>query len=400
MTDTTRITAIYQQIPFAETYISDLNPRRVVNEASIAALAENIRTLGLINSLSGLTDEAGRVAIVAGGRRHRALALLQDDPRFQTVTIHIAPDDATVAVWASSENHQREQPHPADEIREYGRMEKRGIVPAAIAMAFGVTEKHVYRRLALANLPSPVLDALQANEISLSNAAAFTIGDDETRMLEVLKQVRGEGTSDHVIKRMLKPDAVRGTDRRVIWVGEEAYREAGGRIGGDLFAEETLFDEPKLLDQLFRDKLDAATVERMDEQGWKWCEYSTDAHVGWHQIEEGKFARLYPVPADLTEAEAERYDELAELANGETLDEAGEAELADLQSKRDGTYSARQKAHAGVILYIDREGHLRAEEGLVRDADKKAAQEAGLLPALQHKTGADDAPKSPISQTL
>ena len=401
MTSTTKITATYQQIPFAEAYISSLNPRSVINEASIAALAENIRQLGLINPLSGLTDEAGRIGIVAGGRRYRALALLQDDPRFQTVTVHIAPDEATAAIWASSENHQREQPHPVDEIREYGRMEARGIVPAAIAMAFGVTEKHVYRRLALAKLPGPVLDALRANEISLSNAAAFTIGDDEARMLEVLEQVRREGISDHSIKRMLKPDAVRQTDRRAIWVGEEAYREAGGRIGGDLFAEETLFDDPGLLEQLFRDKLDAATVVRMDELGWKWCEFVTESYLGWHHIEQGKYARLYPVAGDLTEAEAVRYDELADLANGDALDEAGEAELADLQARQDGAYSVEQKTHAGAILYIDREGGLLAEEGLVRAADRKAAEEAGLLPPSQHEAASDStALKSPISQKL
>ena len=205
-------------------------------------------------------------------------------------------------------------------------------------------------------------------------------------MLKVLEQVRGEGVSDHNIKRMLKPDAVRGTDRRAIFVGEDAYRDAGGRIGGDLFAEEVLFDDADLLDQLFRDKLDTAALAYMDEQGWKWCEFSTDSYIGLHHIEDGKYARLDPVSGDLTEAEAVRYDDLTDLANGDALDEAGEVELADLQTKQDGTYVAEQKAHAGAILYIDREGHLRAEEGLVRSADKALAQAAGVLTASRHES--------------
>jgi len=37
-------------------------------------------------------------------------------------------------------------------------MDKRGMKVADIAVAYGVTEKHVYCRLALPNLPAPVLD--------------------------------------------------------------------------------------------------------------------------------------------------------------------------------------------------------------------------------------------------
>nr|WP_317054367.1 hypothetical protein [Roseovarius sp. W115] len=85
---------------------------------------------------------------------------------------------------------------------------------------------HVYRRLALAHLPEPVLDALAANEISLSNAAAFTVGNDEKVMLEVLEQALVGNYSDHHIKQALKPDSLRNTDQRVIYVTEAGYDEA------------------------------------------------------------------------------------------------------------------------------------------------------------------------------
>lgn len=97
-------------------------------------------------------------------------------------------------------------------------------------MAFGVTEAHVTRRLKLAHLPADVLAALKANQITLGNAAAFTITDDAKLALEVLEQVRGGGYSDQRIKGLLKPEAVKGSDRRVIFVGHEAYVEAGGRV--------------------------------------------------------------------------------------------------------------------------------------------------------------------------
>lgn len=398
MTKATKITATYAEVPFAETYISELNPRQIVSEAGIEALAENIRQCGLIHPLAGLTDAKGQTAIVAGGRRHRALALLQDDPRFQMVAVNIAPDEATAQAWASSENANREALHPADEIRDYGDMAARGLPVPSIAVAYGVTEKHVYRRLKLASLPAPVIQALREDAISLSNAAAFTVSEDEANTLTVLEQVRGQGYSDHRIKDMLKPDAVRSTDRRVVFVGYDDYVANGGRVTADLFAEQTFFDDVALLDDLFRAKL-TLTAEAMKAEGWKWAEGLGGTYVGYHEIEERKLDRIYCEEGVLTDAQNERYNELADLAEGEGLDEAEEAELADLHAVLDGVFSAEQKAVSGVLLYVDHSGAVRTYDGLVLKEDKAAAIEAGFLRPSRHASG-DDAPKSPISQKL
>ena len=81
------ITSTVEQVPFADLYVSELNPRTIFDPAGIEALAANIRALGLIQNLGGLRDESGKVGIVFGGRRYRALALLQDDRRFATVPV-------------------------------------------------------------------------------------------------------------------------------------------------------------------------------------------------------------------------------------------------------------------------------------------------------------------------
>ena len=47
-------------VPFADLYVSPLNPRTVFSAEGIEALAENIRQLGLIQNLAGLRDEAGK----------------------------------------------------------------------------------------------------------------------------------------------------------------------------------------------------------------------------------------------------------------------------------------------------------------------------------------------------
>lgn len=392
-----KIQSTLEQVPFTDLYISDLNPRSVIDPDSITALAQNIRQLGLIQNLAGLRDEAGKVGIVAGGRRLRALELLQDDPRFTSVAVKIAPDQATAEVWASTENHHREQPHPADEIREYGGMADRGIPVPSIAIAFGVTEAHVYRRLKLAGLPVQVLDALKAGEISLGNAAAFTVSEDEKRSLEVLDRVRGEGCSDHQIKQMLKPDSIRDSDRRAVFVGQEAYRAEGGRIVSDLFEDQTFFDDPDLLNALFTAKLEAA-AETLKADGWKWSEVLTSSYVGYYDIEERKLERIRPEQSELTEDQAARYDELADLAEADALDEAGEAELAGLQAILDGIYTDTHKALSGVFVHVQHDGSLHVTEGLVRREDRADAIAAGIMRESLHDR--DNTPKSPISQKL
>lgn len=396
MNDQSQITAHVQDVPFADLHLSDLNPRTIVSEASILTLADNISAYGLIQNIAGFAEKDG-IGVVVGGRRLRALALLQDDPRFQTISVKMAPDLETAQVWSTSENAQREALHPADEIRDFGAMEKRGATVADIAMAYGATEAHVYRRLSLANLPEPVIDALRKGEISLSNAAAFTISDDEKLTLEILENVRGQGESDHRIKKMLKPDAVKESDRRAVFVGLEAYKAAGGRTGSDLFAEEVLIDDPAILDTLFGKKLEDAAAT-LQAEGWKWAEAIGESYIGWYQIDEMKLSRIYAEGGTLSDDQSETYDTLSDQAEQDVLNDDGNAQLAALQAILDGSFTDDQKAHAGVLVYIDTHGTLQIEAGLVKGTDKKAAIDAGVLEQSNHVGGTGT--KSPISQKL
>ena len=90
----------------------------------------------------------------------------------------------------------------------------------------------------------------------------------------MLEQTRKGYLSEYQIKTMLKPDAVSASDRRAKYVGLDAYKEAGGRVSGDLFADKTLLEDEAILDQCFADKLAVAAPRIRQEQGWKWAEVS------------------------------------------------------------------------------------------------------------------------------
>ena len=399
--------ASIQYFPLAQLYVSDLNPRQDADPEGIDLLADSLAMIGLIQNLSGILDGEGRVGIVAGGRRLRAIAraverdatVTERHPELASIPVRIAPDEATARAWASAENAAREDLAPADEIRAYGRMKEAGADVSAIARSFGKTEAHVYRRLALAALPAPVLDALKEGQISLGMAKAFTVSQDEALTLTVLAEVKGRDVSEHRIKQALQPAAVSATDRRARFVGLDAYEAAGGSLTRDLFSDTVALHDADLLQDLFTELLSAEAGKLA--AGWKWAEVMADEYVSYSVTE--KLARLYPVEGVLTEEQAERYDELAELANADALDEAGQAELEALDAIIKGDFTDAQRAVAGYYVYVSHSGTVQMSGPWVRTEDRAAAIEAGVLTGhAAGATGSDaaPAPKSPYSGAL
>ena len=402
-------TAPIQYFPLASLYLSDMNPRQDADPESIDLLADSIVAVGLLQNLAGLADEAGKVGIVAGGRRLRALTraaekhpdLLDRRPELAEIPVRLAPDEATARAWASVENAAREDLHPADEIRAYGRMAENGSDVPAIARVFAVTEAHVYRRLALASLPTRILDALKAGQINLEAAKCFTVAQDEALALDVLDRLQGQDVSAHRLKQLLQPEAIRDTDRRAVYVGLAAYERAGGTLTRDLFGGEVFLGDAALLDRLFTEKL-AMDAEAIGA-GWKWLETSAEPWIGYETT--SKLDRIYRVEGDLTEEQAARYDELTELSEGEALDEAGQAELEALDAIARGDFTDEQRAHAGLFLFVDREGQLIVQAAYIRPEDREAAIAAEILTGFAARStssdsAADAAPKSPISNAL
>ena len=368
------------------------------------ALAESVKTCGLLQNLGGLLDETGKIGIVAGGRRLRALAYLAEcDPTLETVKsipVMLAKDAAQAEVWANAENTARADLAPADEIRAYGRMAQSQANADDIASAFGVTVAHVKGRLKLAHLPDAALDALKAKSINLTVAQKLTTADDEKLILEVLQLiVDGRITHTNQIDGVLHPKAVKSTDRRAMFVGAEAYEAAGGKIARDLFSDDVFFEDRDVLEEVFAARLNVAGEAFAQEEGWAWVVTHEDSYLSWNFMEEHKFERVYPVEGVLSDDLTERYDELAELADGDVLNEAGEAELENLQAILDGDFTEDQKALAGCVIHVGQSGELQVTGGLIRSEDKKAAIEAGIL-APSHHSSAEKAPKNPYSQKL
>ena len=400
------IAASEARFPLAMLTLSPLNPRQQVPQAEVEELAASLWAAGLIQSIAGLPDGKGGAEIVAGGRRLRALQFLAEQhpdlaetrPDLANPLVVLAPDEDTARAWANLENIARKDLHPADEIRAYGKMAKAGADAVAIARAFAVTEKHVYRRLALAGLPAPVLDALAADEITLSNAAAFTVCNDEALALEVLDRCRGENWSDYSLKSALQPGSATTNDRRLRFVGLEAYIEAGGTTARDLFSETVYLAETDILEGLFAAKVETLKADFMAE-GWAFAHFHPESYLG--MIDRDlQASRMRPIPGVLTEEEAAEFDELSELEDAEALDEAGENRLAELLVKMEGDFSAEQRALSGIVFYIDQRGAVSAHAGMVRKQELAQAIAAGFVQDHARKTDEAAAPKPDFTAAL
>ncbi|WP_226554843.1 ParB/RepB/Spo0J family partition protein [Celeribacter naphthalenivorans] len=399
------ITADEIKAPLNQLYVSDLNPRQEVSEADVIEMGESLWAAGIIQNMAGFPDSEGRIGIVAGGRRLRGLQhlaskhadLAEVRPDLAFPTVKIAPDEETARLWANTENVARRNLSPAEEIRAYGKMGNAGSPVQAIARAFAVTENHVYRRLALYKLPEAVIEALDAGDITLSAAGCFTISDDAERSLEVLERIRGYNYSDYNIKNMLKPNMVRGSDRKAKFVGEETYKDAGGILGGDLFAEEAIFDSPDILETCFAKALADAAEQAKEEFGWKWVDTHENHYLDTWSTPFKQYEAIRRVPGVLSVEQTERYDELSELDHDDELADADRAELDALQAILDGHYTDAQKALAGVVAYVNDDGALVFSGAYVKAEDQQAAVDAGVIKAV-NKVKAEVKEKPAFSQ--
>ncbi|MEL7464865.1 MAG: ParB N-terminal domain-containing protein [Pseudomonadota bacterium] len=388
----------------AALYVHDANPRdeATVTEAEIAALADSIERCGLLQNLIGLLDEDGeRIGIVAGGRRTRAILLMAEQGRGDgPYMVRIAPDLATATEWANVENNARANPQPADEIMGYAAMAAKGASIGEIAIANAVSEAHVRRRLKLAALPEDAMKALREGRISLKAAEIMTTANDTDRITAALAEIEGgRGFNEYHLRQFLNPESIGAGDRRVVFIGLDEYKAAGGRTTEDLFSEDVVIHDVAKVDEMFAAKL-AEAVEAATAEGWKWVESIEEAWFPYGFMDSA--GRIYPEEGELTEDESAEYDELADLAEAEAITEEGEARLAALQAILDGDYTAEQKAHSGAILYVDNNGALESRSGLIRKEDKAEAIKAGVLPKpYRHdNSGAEDKPKPVHSAKL
>ncbi|WP_284180227.1 ParB/RepB/Spo0J family partition protein [Rhabdaerophilum sp. SD176] len=380
-----------REIPLSQLVASAANVRKVRAAVSIDDLAEDIARRGLLQSLSvrplknEAGDETGQFAVQAGGRRLAALQKLQTEGRINPD--HLIPclvKSTGIEIEDSlAENVMRAGLHPLDQFRAFKALaDDEGLSVDEIAARFFVSPQIVHQRLKLASASLTLLAAYAEDEMTLDQLMAFCVTADHARQEAVWEQIRhGYNKEPYVIRRLLTEGAVRGNDRRVLFVGAAAYEAAGGLILRDLFSDDGggWFQDVALLDRLATEKL-AEEAKAIATEGWKWVETALSFPYG-HL---NGLTRLSPTPVPVSADEQARYD--AALAEYNALSEKFEGveelpeeidlrmgELEDILAtvdERSEIFIPHEIAHAGVFVSIEHDGRLRIEAGYVRPEDR------------------------------
>jgi ParB family chromosome partitioning protein len=291
--------------------------------------------------------------VFAGGRRLRAFNLLRDRKKIAAdfpVAIMLKTKAAALEL-SLTENDERDNMHPADQVRAYAKLrDENGMSAEDIAVRFGQRVEHVRRLLALGSLAPELLDAMAEDRLSVESAKALTINPDHAAQVALFERV---GNDAYRIKRAFSQEKMATNSAAFIYVGADAYAKAGGTITADLFSRdgEGLADNPEIVDQIMHEKFDELRSE-YEAEGWASVSVTEEMPSRFYYV-----TTLYPEKRDATDEEAA---ELAELDAQEA--EADDETRATIKERRRQIneqrkeFTAEQRAQGGVMAYLAHDG--------------------------------------------
>ena len=383
-----------RDIPFNKLVLSQSNVRRVKAGVSIEELAEDIARRSLLQSLSvrpvldAEGQETGIFEVPAGSRRFRALELLVKQRRINKTQLVpcVVRTDGLAEEDSLAENVQRVALHPLVQFRAFLNLREKGLSDEEIAARFFVSPTVVKQRLKLAAVSEKLLDVYAEDGMTLEQLMAFTVTNDHARQEQVWEALASTYNKEpYHIRRQLTEGAVRVADKRVRFVGVDAYEAAGGVVMRDLFEHDDggWLQDPALLDRLVIDKL-KAQAETLHAEGWKWIAVAPDfpyGHTAGLRRLDGRTVDLTNEERASREALRTELDRLeAEYADADELPEEVDQRLGEIETalaafeERPAVYDPAEVACAGVFVSIDGEGNLRIERGYVRPEDEPPAE--------------------------
>lgn len=383
-------------IPLSKLVESEDNVRRSDRRGGVSQIAASIEAVGLLQSLVVRTADKGKYAVIAGGRRLRALKLLAKAgsiAKNERIPCRIV-SAASAIEMSLAENVVRCGLSSADEIVATAQLAADGLGVETIAARFGVSPMHVARRLKLARVSPRLIEALRREEINLDQLAALAFSDDHAAQDAAFFDAPEWARSPERLKAQVTQAHVPETDKLARFVGVETYEAEGGAIVSDLFAEDDdtrwLCDRG-LLTSLAEAKL-GPIADAVRAEGWVWVEIAIDG-LAWEKFPE----RVRERRRELSEQEhAEREQLYVRLDETEDEDETQAIEAA-LDGLAQPVWDPAEFALAGAIVTIGHDGAPKIERGLVKLEDVKplralrrgsaqhSATEARQTPALPAK---------------
>ena len=183
----------YKLLPLHRVEPNPEQPRQDFDEEELAALADSIRTHGVIQPLTVRDTGGGYYQIIAGERRWRAsrMAGLTEVP-----AVVVEADDKKAKELALIENLQRQDLNSVEEALGYqSLMEEFGLTQEEAAERVGKSRPAVANALRLLTLDEKVLDMLRAGSLTAGHAKAILMLKSGKKQLEAAQKIANLGLS-------------------------------------------------------------------------------------------------------------------------------------------------------------------------------------------------------------
>ncbi|ESZ12314.1 plasmid stablization protein ParB [Mesorhizobium sp. L2C085B000] len=386
-------------IPLNKLKKSPRNARKTPHSgAIIEAYAASIAAKGILQNLvvepelDGEGAETGFYFVSIGeGRRLAQLLRVTRKQIRKTEPIRCVVDTLNDAHEISlDENITREDMHPADQFEAFRELhEERAWGAEEIAARFGITAHVVRQRLRLGAVSPKLMQVYRDGDLTLDQLMAFAITDDHARQEQVFESL-AYNREPYIIRRELTRTHVAANDRRAVFIGAEAYMEAGGAILRDLFTEDRggFYEDAALLDRLVIEKLQGISETVRQAEGWKWA----DVHIDYPHA--NGLRRTYPEPVDLSVEDEAAYATASDEFNRLTVEWDSAEELPTDVDQRFGKLEAEIEridalrhafdpdivSRGGVFVVLSHDGAARIERGFIRAEDEQAGPEAETRP--------------------
>lgn len=280
-------------IPLEQLRVSATNARTHGATEGLDSLAASIKAQGvlqplLVRPVAEVETGGAGFEIVAGQRRYLACRQLAQDGPVDPLPCMVlaATDDAAALEISLAENVERLPMEPFDQHEAFARLVKLGQGAGDIAARFGVTERLVKQRLALANLIDGIKREARKGQIKIADAQLLALATPKQQR-EWMKLYRSKEQyapqGDH-LKAWLCGGAAIATE--VALFPLEDYK---GRIVADLFGEESHFDDATEFWALQNGAI-AARRDRLLAEGWAGVEVleTGDYFRSWEYQRTGK----------------------------------------------------------------------------------------------------------------
>ncbi|HGB8175742.1 TPA: ParB/RepB/Spo0J family partition protein [Salmonella enterica subsp. enterica serovar Saintpaul] len=387
-------------VPLASLIKSPLNVRTVpYSVESVSELAESIKGVGLLQNLVVHTLPGDRYGVAAGGRRLAALNMLAERGILTAdwpVRVKVIPQELATAA-SMTENGQRRDMHPAEQIAGFRAMAQEGKTPAQIGDLLGYSPRHVQRMLKLADLAPVILDALAEDRITTEHCQALALENDTARQVQVFEAACQSGWGGKPDVRVIRNLI---TESEVAVAGNSKFRFVGAdafspdELRTDLFSDDgDGYVDRVALDAALLEKLQAVAEHLREAEGWEWCAGRMEP-VGECREDAGTYRCLPEPEAVLTEAEDERLNEL--MTRYDALEnQCEESDLLEAEMKlmrcmaKVRAWTPEIRAGSGVVVSW-RYGNVCVQRGVQLRSEDDAADDADRTEQVQEKASVEE----------